>query len=220
MTITRRGFALAAVTTVLLGGGILAGLSIAGLERSAMAQNPPLDELMKPGPLGDIAMGKDDAPVTIIEYASMTCPHCAQFSNVVFPQLKKKYIDTGKVRFIMREFPLDQLAAAAFMLARCAGKDRYYPMIETLFATQRDWVVRAPLEPLKKIAKQAGISEQGFEDCLKDQKILDGIEQVRSRASKDFKVESTPTFFINGKALKGAAELPEFEKEMAQYLKS
>ena len=220
MTITRRGFALAAVTTVLLGGGILAGLSIAGLERSAMAQNPPLDELMKPGPLGDIAMGKDDAPVTIIEYASMTCPHCAHFSNDVFPQLKKKYIDTGKVRFIMREFPLDQLAAAAFMLARCAGKDRYYPLIETLFATQRDWVVRAPLEPLKKIAKQAGISEQGFEDCLKDPKILDGIEQVRSRASKDFKVESTPTFFINGKALKGAAELPEFEKEMAQYLRS
>ena len=220
MTITRRGFALAAVTTVLLGGGILAGLSIAGLERSAMAQNPPLDELMKPGPLGDIAMGKDDAPVTIIEYASMTCPHCAHFSNDVFPQLKKKYIDTGKVRFIMREFPLDQLAAAAFMLARCAGKDRYYPMIETLFATQRDWVVRAPLEPLKKIAKQAGISEQGFEDCLKDQKILDGVEQVRARASKDFKVESTPTFFINGKALKGAAELPEFEKEMAQYLRS
>jgi protein-disulfide isomerase len=220
VTITRRGFALAALATMLLGGGILAGLSIAGFERTALAQNPPLDELMKPGPLGDIAMGKDDAPVTIIEYASMTCPHCAHFSNDVFPQLKKKYIDTGKVRFIMREFPLDGLATAAFMLARCAGKDRYYPLIETLFATQRDWVVRAPLEPLKKIAKQAGISEQAFEDCLNDKKIQDGVEQVRARASKDFKVESTPTFFINGKALKGAAELPEFEKEMAQYLKS
>ena len=180
----------------------------------------PMAEFMTPGPLGDESLGSANAPVTIVEYASMTCPHCAHFHETTFPELKKKYIDTGKVRFIMREFPLDQLAAAAFMLARCAGKDRYYPMIETLFATQRDWVVRAPLEPLKKIAKQAGISEQGFEDCLKDQKILDGIEQVRSRASKDFKVESTPTFFINGKALKGAAELPEFEKEMAQYLKS
>jgi hypothetical protein len=169
---THRGFALLAIAMVLLAGG---------MERPAMAQNVQVGELMKPGPLGDVSLGNQNAPVTIIEYASMTCPHCAHFANEVFPQLKQKYIDTGKVRFIMREFPLDQLAAAGFMLARCAGKDRYYPMIETLFATQRDWVVRAPLEPLKKIARQAGISEQGFEDCLKDQKILDGIEQVRSR---------------------------------------
>jgi protein-disulfide isomerase len=221
VNITRRGFALAAVATALLGGGMLAGSSIAGLERTASAQNSvPVDELNKPGPLGDIALGNDDAPITIVEYASMTCPHCAHFSEAIFPELKKKYIDTGKVRFIMREFPLDQLAAAGFMLARCAGKDRYYPMIETLFATQREWVVQRPLQPLMKIAKQAGMSEQAFNDCLKDEKILNGINEVRDRGSKVFKVDSTPTFFINGNRLSGAQDLSEFEKAMAPFLKS
>ena len=219
MTITRRGFALAAVATALLGGGILAGLSIAGLERTAFAQNPPLDELMKPGPLGDIAMGKDDAPVTIIEYASMTCPHCANFHEVTYPELKKKYIDTGKVRFIFREFPLDQLAAAAFMLARCGGKERYFPMVETPFQQQRTWAVQRPLQPLLAISKQAGLSEAGFNECLKNQQVLDGIEDVRKRAAEKLNVQSTPTFFVNGKQLRGAATLAEFEKEMAPYLK-
>ena len=220
MNKTRRGFALAAIASALLGGGILVGLSIGGFERTATAQNISQDELNKPGPLGDIALGNDNAPITMIEYASMTCPHCAHFSNDVFPEFKKKYIDSGKVRFIMREFPLDQLAAAGFMLARCGGKDRYYPLIETLFATQRDWVVQRPLQPLMKIAKQAGISEDAFNQCLKDQKILDGINEVRERASKVFKVDSTPTFFINGKVFKGEATLEEFEKQLAPYLKS
>src|SRR6202007_355378 len=98
-------------------------------------------ELAKPGPDGDVALGSDSAPVTIIEYASMTCPHCAHFSETTFPELKKRYIDTGKVRFIFREFPFDKVAAAAFMLARCAGKDRYMAVVETLFAKQGEWVV-------------------------------------------------------------------------------
>jgi protein-disulfide isomerase len=106
------------------------------------------------------------------------------------------------------------------MLARCAGKDRYYPMIDTLFATQRDWVVQRPLQPLMRIAKQAGMSEDAFNECLKDQKILDGVNEVRERASKVFKVDSTPTFFINGKVYKGEATLDEFEKQLAPYLKS
>ncbi len=111
-------------------------------------------------------MGPESAPVTIIEYASMTCPHCAAFENTVFPELKKKYIDTGKVRFILREFPLDGLAAAAFMLARCAGPDKYYPMVETLFNQQQKWAVRNPIEPLMAIAKQAGFTQQTFEACI------------------------------------------------------
>src|SRR5262245_48094486 len=115
--ITRRKFALGTGALALTGVGVLAGLSIAGLERPALAQNPPLAELMQPGPLGDMSLGDEKAPITIIEYASMTCPHCAHFHETTFPELKKKYIDTGKVRFIFREFPLDQLAAAAFMLA-------------------------------------------------------------------------------------------------------
>ena len=106
------------------------------------------DELMKPNPLGEMVLGDPTAPVTIIEYASMTCPHCAHFSTTTFPELKKRYIDTGKVRFIFREFPLDQLAAAGFILARCAGPDKYFPKIETLFAPQRDWAAQRPLAPL------------------------------------------------------------------------
>jgi protein-disulfide isomerase len=215
--ITRREFALTTGAIALTGGGLLAGLSISG--RPALAQNPPLAELMKPGPLGDMALGAENAPVTIIEYASMTCPHCAHFNDVTFPELKKKYIDTGKVRFIFREFPLDQLAAAASMLARCSGKDRYFPMVETLFQQQRDWVVQKPLQPLMTLSKQAGLTEQSFNDCLKNQQVLDGIEEVRQRAAQVFNVQSTPTFFINGKLFKGAGSIEEMEKEMAPYLK-
>src|SRR5262249_50372806 len=128
--INRREFALGTGGLALTGAGVLAGLSIADSQRPAFAQNPSLEELMQPGPLGDMALGDANAPVTIIEYASMTCPHCAHFHETTYPELKKKYIDTGKVRFIFREFPLDSLALAGSMLARCAGKDKYFPMIE------------------------------------------------------------------------------------------
>ena len=125
--ITRRKFNLGAIA--LAGSGVLVGIPLAAGLRPALAQDPPLAELMQPGPLGDMVLGDEQAPVTIIEYASMTCPHCAHFHETTYPDLKKKYIDTGKVRFIFREFPLDQLAAAAFMLARCGGKDKYFPLI-------------------------------------------------------------------------------------------
>jgi protein-disulfide isomerase len=218
---TRREVVLGTGAFALLGIGTLAGLSIAGFERPALAQNPPLDELMKPGPLGEMILGQESAPITIIEYASMTCPHCAHFHETTYPELKTKYIDTGKVRFIFREFPLDQLAAAGFMLARCGGgKERFFPMIEILFQQQKDWVVQRPLQPLLAIAKQAGLSEQQFNECLKNQQVLDGIEEVRSRAAQKFGVQSTPTFFINGKLFRGAVTLPELEKEMAPYLKT
>jgi protein-disulfide isomerase len=217
--INRREFALGTGALALTGVGTLAGLSIAGLERPALAQNPPLAELMAPGPLGEMSIGDEKAPCTIIEYASMTCPHCAHFHETTYPELKKKYIDTGKVRFIFREFPLDQLAAAAFMLARCGGGDKFFPMIEILFHQQKDWVVQRPLQPLMTIAKQAGLSEQQFNECLKNQQVLDGIEEVRTRAAQKFGVQSTPTFFINGKLFRGAVTLPEIEKEIAPYLK-
>jgi protein-disulfide isomerase len=219
VNLTRREFALGTGALALTGVGILAGLSIAGLERPALAQNPPLTELMAPGPLGEMSLGDDKAPVTIIEYASMTCPHCAHFHETTYQELKTKYIDTGKVRFIFREFPLDQLAAAGFMLARCGGKERFFPMIEILFHQQKDWVIQRPLQPLMAIAKQAGLSEQAFNECLKNQQVLDGIEEVRQRAVK-FGVQSTPTFFINGKLFRGAVTMPEIEKEIAPYLKS
>jgi len=178
------------------------------------------EDVAQPGPLGDMVLGKDDAPVTVIEYASMTCSHCANFHIRTYPELKKRYIDTGKVRYILREFPIDPLAAGAFMLARCAGKDKYYPLVETLFQQQRNWVVQKPIEPLFAIAKQAGFTQQTFDACLSDQKMLDGIEWVRARGADKFKVDSTPTFFINGKIFKGALSIEDMAKAIDPLLKS
>jgi len=217
--ITRREFALGTGAIALIGVGAAVGFSVADSNHPVLAQSAMQAELMKPGPLGDMSLGDEKAPVTIIEYASMTCPHCANFHETTYPELKRKYIDTGKVRFIFREFPLDQLAAAAFMLARCGGKERYFPMVETLFQQQRTWAVPRPLQPLMAIGKQAGLSEAGFNECLKNQQVLDGIEDVRKRAAEKLNVQSTPTFFVNGKQLRGSTTLAEFEKEMAPYLK-
>ena len=220
MKITRRKFAIG--TAALAFGGVIAGVSSYlrwDLVRPARADDPPLAELMKPNPMGEMSLGDEHAPVTIIEYASMTCPHCAHFSMTTFPELKKRYIETGKVRFIFREFPLDQLAAAGFMLARCASPDKYFPLIETLFASQRDWVVQHPLDPLLVIAKQAGFTKETFEACLTNQKILDGIEQVRDQGAKQFGVDSTPTFFVNGKRVAGDVSIEEMSKQIDAYLK-
>jgi len=176
-------------------------------------------ELMTPGPLGDEVMGSADAPVTIVEYASMTCPHCAHFHQTTYSEMKKKYVDTGKVRFIFREFPLDQLALAGSALARCAGKDKFFPMIEALFAQQSDWVVQKPIQPLLAIAKQAGFTQQTFDQCLENQQVIKGIEESRNRAANKFGVNSTPTFFINGKIFRGALTPEELDKQVASYLK-
>jgi protein-disulfide isomerase len=211
--ITRREFAMSSAALLVLGGlGPLGG--------SAVAQTISSLELMAKGALDDIAMGSETAPVTIIEYASMTCPHCAAFEAMVFPKLKEKYIDTGKVRFILREFPLDGLAAAAFMLARCAGPDKYYPMVETLFAQQAKWAVRNPIEPLMAIAKQAGFTQQTFEACINDKDQLTKMQQVRDRAAQSFKVKATPTFFINGELHEGGLSMEELDKLIEPYLKA
>ena len=167
---------------------------MSSLIRPALADDaaPSAADLADAGPNADIMVGSDKAPVTIIEYASMTCPHCAHFSETTFPELQKKYIDTGKVRYTLRSFPLDALAAAGFMLARCAGNDKYMPMVETLFAKQADWVVKEPLPPLKEIAKQFGMTEDSFNACLANQKVLDDIQAVRDHAVDKLGVNSTP----------------------------
>lgn len=187
----------------------------------ASAQAPKAEDLMVAGPLGERSLGKADAPVTIIEYASMTCSHCALFHNTVYPALKSKYIDTGKVRFILREFPLDPLAAGAFMLARCAGEDKYFPMVDALFRAQKTWAAGPdPVAALLTIAKQAGFTQQTFEQCLTNQQVLDGVEWVRQRAAEKFRVNSTPTFFINGKMQPGAMSVEELDKILAPLLPS
>src|SRR6266511_3207497 len=176
-------------------------------------------DLLTPGPLGDQVQGAANAPVTLIEYASMTCPHCAHFHETTYPEMKKKYIDTGKIRFIFREFPLDALAAAASMLARCAGKDKFFALIEAFFAQQKDWVVQKPLQPMFAIAKQAGFTQQSFDQCLANQQLLSNLEEQRTSATQKFNVNSTPTFFINGKTFRGALTPEELDKQVAPYLK-
>jgi protein-disulfide isomerase len=215
VNITRRDFALGVSALAITVG--LGGLAITAIPRPAVAQS--LAMLMQPGPLGEMALGDENAPCVIIEYASMTCPHCAAFHAATFPELKKRFIDTGKVRFIFREFPLDPLATAGFMLARCAGPERYFPLIDTLFAQQREWVVQRPLQPLLAIARQAGFSEASFNECLQNKTIQDGIEEVRQRGIK-FNVQSTPFFFINGQPMRGNATIEEFEKQIAPHLKA
>ena len=210
-------------------GLITCGLGLAALARAwpALAQHKKgpaevsVDELMKPGPLPELSLGSADAPITVVEYASMTCGHCAHFHTTVFPLLKEKYIDTGKVHFIMREFPLDNLAVAASMLARCAGGDKTFPLISALFAKQEEWAfVRGDPRPeLLKLVKQAGFTQESFDKCLTDQKLLDDIYAIRARASETFGVDATPTFFINGKKLAGVG-LEDFEKAFAAILKS
>jgi protein-disulfide isomerase len=196
------------------------GPALAQRKKAAVTE-VPVDELMKPGPLPDLVLGNADAPITVVEYASMTCGHCAHFHNTVWPKLKEKYVDTGKVRFIMREFPLDNLAAAASMLARCAGDGKTYPLIAALFAKQDDWAfVRTPLPELFKFAKQAGFTQESFDKCLTDQKLLDDISAIRSRAAETFGVGATPTFFINGKKMAAAPTLEEFDKAFASAAKS
>jgi protein-disulfide isomerase len=166
-------------------------------------------EVLKPGPMPEMQLGKDDAPVTIVEYASMTCPHCAAFHETTLPELKTKYIDTGKVRLIFREFPFDARAEAVFMLARCS-EDKYFAMVDVLFKQQGTWAVAENArEALLQLSKLAGFSQESFEACLTNQKLLEDIRAVRERGQKDFEVKSTPTFFINGDKYPGAMSIAE-----------
>ena len=180
-----------------------------------------VDELMKQGDLKDDAvLGPADAKVTVVEYGSMTCGHCANFTTKVFPEFKTKYIDSGKVRYIFREFPLDNLAAAAAMIARCSGGEKTLAMIETLYEKQADWAFTNgnPVPKLFDIAKQAGFTQESFDKCLTDQKLLDQITSGRTHATEAFGVNSTPTFFINGKRLQEVPTLAAFDKMIEPLL--
>ena len=182
------------------------------IETTAPARPPVNEALMVAGPLGEQGLGDPNAPNVVIEYASMTCPHCERFHRDVYPEFKKKYIDTGKAYFIFREFPLDPLATAAIMLARCAPSDRYFPIVDLLFDKQSDWAfVSEPKSALLDLMKQAGFSQDSFDACLTNQEILDGVTWVHKRASEEFGVDSTPTFFFNGDKKDGVQSLEEID---------
>ncbi len=200
------------VLAVMCAGAAVAA-ALPALAQSRGPAEVPVEELMKPVGLPDLALGPKDAKVTIVEYASMTCGHCAHFTKDVWPELKKKYVDTNKVHYVFREFPLDNLAAAASMLARCTGEDKAFSLIEVLFEKQNEWAFGEgnPVPRLFEIAKQAGFTQESFDKCLTDQKLLDEITAGRTRAGEVFGVSATPTFFINGKKLDGAPTMEKFD---------
>lgn len=195
-------------TLIALGGAslLLPGQALA--QRRTGPDTVPVEELMKAPPgLPDQILGKADAPCTIVEYASMTCGHCANFHMKTFPTIKEKYVDTGKVRFVLREYPLDDWATAGAMLARCAGKEKIentYLLAGILFARQDQWAFTRSnrVAELFKIAQQAGFTQESFDACLTDDTLTKAVEAAREHASKAFGVNATPTFFLNGRRLK------------------
>jgi protein-disulfide isomerase len=155
---------------------------------------------------GDMVLGKADAPVTVVEYASMTCPHCAAFHAEELPKIKSEFIDTGKVRLVFREFPLDGFALRGAMVARCAGPDRFFALLDVLFKQQHAWSrppkdAKEPLVELQKIARLAGIGEQAFQACMNDTVLADEIVARRQDGDKTYQIKSTPGFVVNGKTL-------------------
>ncbi len=191
------------------GGTAQAQTSTPAASAPRAAGTVDMARLLEEGSLPDKVLGDADAPVTIVEYASMTCGHCANFHRNTLPEIKKNYIDTGKARLIMREFPFDPRAEAGFMLARCAD-DKYFAMVDVLFQQHGNWVpVDDARGALLQISRLAGFSQESFEACLTNQQLLDDVRAVRQRGATDFGVDATPTFFINGNKYSGALTVAE-----------
>jgi protein-disulfide isomerase len=198
------------------GAGLLSLAAAAPLAFAQSAGPVDLKALMEPPTEGEMFLGVETAPITVVEYASASCPHCAAFANDVLPALKTQYIDTGKVRLIFREFPHNDAAMGAFMLARCAPKEKYFPLMEIYFKTQDEWVPK-PLEGLRAIALQAGFTEQTFMACLNNQEVAKNIFAVRQKA-EGFGVTGIPTFFINGVRYEDENTLEAFKAKFDSLL--
>lgn len=167
----------------------------------------------------DVVAGPADATVTVIEYASPTCPHCAAFSNDVYPALKAEYIDTGKIKFIIRPFVRNVLDAVVLMLAYAAGNEQYYVALETFYKTQDQWSTsEKPRDAILEIAKQLGFTDQTFEAALTNQELFAAMETMRQQALDEFKLEGTPTFYVNGKQLTGNKTLEQLKAEIDPLL--
>ncbi len=162
---------------------------------------------------GDRVLGKADAPITIIEYASLTCPHCADFNKEVMPELKQRYVDTGKAKIVFRDFPLDQMALRASMLARCAPADKYFAFIDVLFQQQGNWATaKDPMAALEQLGKLGGVSSDKFKECMANQGLADAVLGERLRGANEFKVEGTPTLYVNGKKIDTPRTFADFDK--------
>jgi protein-disulfide isomerase len=163
----------------------------------------------------DRVLGDPKAPITIVEYASLSCPHCAHFTTEVLPELKKKWIDTGKVKLVLRDFPLDEPALRAAMIARCAPPDRFYAFVDTFFGAQDKWVTGDFKQGLSRLAKLGGMSNEEFDACLNNKALENKILESRLVAAKDLEVNATPTFFINGAKFTGAPTVEEFDRQLS-----
>lgn len=215
MTVIRRSFAAA------LSLGLLTAFPGAALVGRAMAQSADAALVAQPVSLPDMALGPADAPVTIVEFSSLTCPHCAAFEQNVFPMLQSHYIDTGKVRFVSREFPLDVKAASGSMLARCAANGeapKFFEVVEMLFKRQ-EGLVENTLETMNDIGKHFGMSEEAVAGCVKDQALLDNLSADQKFAYEQLKVDATPYFFLNGERLRGSMSFEELEEKIKPLLK-
>ena len=208
MKLNRRHLLTGSATTIAgiaaysFSGSLLGDVSIV-----TPARAEDLSTLNDPGPMGEKILGDENADVTIIEYASMTCGHCGSFHVNTMPGIKEKYIDTGKAKLYFREFPGDPRAAAAFMLARCAPEDRYFALIDLMFKQQATWVQSANVvDELFKISKLAGFTQEAFNACLKNQELLDNVLAVKNKAIEDYGVGSTPTFFIKAQNMKAICQ--------------
>jgi protein-disulfide isomerase len=175
--------------------------------------------VLKPGTLPELTMG-DPSGVPVVEYGSLTCPHCATFSREIFPELKKDYIDPGKIRFIFREFSRNSLDVAAFLLARCVGDDKAFAAVELLFSQQDKWAfVDKPLEPLIAAMRPAGLTHDQAMACLKDQSKADAMVAVGKRATDEIKMTGTPTFVIDGKVYGGELSIDQLKAILDPIIK-
>ncbi len=180
-------------------------------------QNPSLEEVLKPGPLPEMALGRTDAPVTIIKYASLTCPYCRKFHLETFPQLKREYIDTGKVRFIIREFPIGFQSGAATIALRCAPPEKYFELYAKFLEQQAKWVSQEVRhDPIFRIASQVGMTRAQFDACYQNQGMIEALKQIKDRG-RTLGVIGTPNFFINNRLVKSVIGMKEI-REMVDPL--
>lgn len=179
---------------------------------------PSLTDLMRAGPLGEKWQGRESAPVTVIEYISLTCPHCRAFHTQTYPRFKKAYIDTGKVRYIVREFPIGRSAGNASIVTRCGKKDRTFQLIGLFLKNQKQWVSQEVRpEAIFSVAKRAGLTRDEFNSCMKDQQLIDGLNWVKNRG-RQLGVSGTPTFFINGEKVRKPLSFEELKAQIDPHL--
>lgn len=217
-TVSRRG-ALKIGGVAGLSAGLAAGLATPTAAWAKDGDKYKIADLMAPTNFTDRPLGNVDAKVTIIEYASPTCPHCASFHNTIWPDLKEQYVDTDKIQFILRPFARNGLDAAVFLVAMCATDDLYHPILEEYFRTIDIWARSdTPREAIFEVAKQAGFTQEQFDECLGDKEKVGVLNELRNQAGNDFDLQATPTFYINGKQLSGVLPMETLSKEIDPLL--